>query len=242
MLKTWFCFFLTLHIIGDFYLQSAELASKKRKELKSLFLHSLFYLATFIVGILPFYSLPLLIVALVLAITHFIIDLVKHNYVKKKRDTSQVYLIDQGAHLFLLAVASIVLASISQDLTLLKPVVDFLNKTGINYPQVLSALALILFISKPINITIKQLLEKYRPKEDKNYGIKNAGASIGILERYIIVLLIGIGQYSTIGLVLTAKSVARYNRISEDKQFAEYYLLGTLLSTLIAIVAYFLYF
>ena len=42
-----------------------------------------------------------------------------------------------------------------------------------------------------------------------------------------------------IGLVLTAKSIARYDRISKDKDFAEYYLLGTLLSTAIAIVAAF---
>ena len=41
-----------------------------------------------------------------------------------------------------------------------------------------------------------------------------------------------IKQYSSVGLVLTAKSIARYNKISEDKEFAEYYLLGTLLSTI----------
>lgn len=32
---------------------------------------------------------------------------------------------------------------------------------------------------------------------------------------------------SAIGLVLTAKSIARYGRISKEKNFAEYYLLGT---------------
>ena len=40
-----------------------------------------------------------------------------------------------------------------------------------------------------------------------------------------------------VGLVLTAKSIARYDRISKDKDFAEYYLMGTLLSTICAVIA-----
>lgn len=39
------------------------------------------------------------------------------------------------------------------------------------------------------------------------------------------------GQLKRMGLVLTAKSIARYDKISKDQTFAEYYLLGTLLST-----------
>jgi hypothetical protein len=72
----------------------------------------------------------------------------------------------------------------------------------------------------------------------ENYN--KAGAFIGSLERLIILLLISLGQYSAIGLVLTAKSVARYNKIADDKQFAEYYLLGTLLSALYALIIYFI--
>ena len=36
---------------------------------------------------------------------------------------------------------------------------------------------------------------------------------------------------------MTAKSIARYDRISKDQEFAEYYLLGSLLSTICAIAA-----
>ena len=66
---------------------------------------------------------------------------------------------------------------------------------------------------------------------------KNAGRMIGTLERIIMVIFISIGQYSAVGLVLTAKSIARYDRISKDQEFAEYYLLGTLLSTICAVIA-----
>ena len=61
---------------------------------------------------------------------------------------------------------------------------------------------------------------------------------IGIFERYIIFLLLFIGQYGAIGLVLTAKSIARYNKMTEDPQFAEYYLLGTLLSMALVMTIY----
>ena len=42
-------------------------------------------------------------------------------------------------------------------------------------------------------------------------------------------------QYSAVGLVLTAKSIARYDRITKEQNFAEHYLLGTLLSTIVAV-------
>ena len=41
-------------------------------------------------------------------------------------------------------------------------------------------------------------------------------------------------------LELTAKSIARYDRIAKDKDFAEYYLLGTLLSTIAVVLSSFI--
>ncbi|RBP66786.1 uncharacterized protein DUF3307 [Alkalibaculum bacchi] len=49
-----------------------------------------------------------------------------------------------------------------------------------------------------------------------------AGAFIGFLERFIILILLAISQYSAIGLVLTAKSIARYDKIAKDQVFVEY--------------------
>ena len=66
----------------------------------------------------------------------------------------------------------------------------------------------------------------------------NSGAIIGSLERLLMILLIFLDQFAAIGLVLTAKSIARYNKIAEDSSFAEYYLIGTLYSVLIAILFY----
>jgi hypothetical protein len=72
-------------------------------------------------------------------------------------------------------------------------------------------------------------------KCDLKHDLINSGYLIGILER-IIILTLGLnGQIGAIGFVLTAKSLARFNQLS-DKNFAEKYLIGTLLSSSIAIL------
>jgi hypothetical protein len=44
-------------------------------------------------------------------------------------------------------------------------------------------------------------------------------------------------QYAAIGLIFTAKSITRYDKIAKDPAFAEYYLVGTLFSLLISIIS-----
>lgn len=61
------------------------------------------------------------------------------------------------------------------------------------------------------------------------------GAVIGMLERITVVALVLVGQYAAIGLVVTAKTIARFRQL-DDRQFAEYYLLGTLASIATAIL------
>jgi hypothetical protein len=72
--------------------------------------------------------------------------------------------------------------------------------------------------------------------------VEGAGSWIGILERTIAVLSISQGQFSALGFVMAAKSLARFKLLSEDQSFAEYYLIGTLYSILFALLAYLLVF
>ena len=58
---------------------------------------------------------------------------------------------------------------------------------------------------------------------------------IRIIERALIVTLVSFGYVSSIGIIFTAKSLARYRELSENR-FVEYYLLGTLASLLIALI------
>lgn len=52
------------------------------------------------------------------------------------------------------------------------------------------------------------------------------------------VRLIYSNQFGTIGLVFTAKSVARFDKISKDPVFAEYYLIGSLYSIIAVLLCY----
>ncbi len=62
------------------------------------------------------------------------------------------------------------------------------------------------------------------------------GRRIGTIERWLILLLIVSENISSLGLVITAKSIVRYPQLA-DKEFAEYYLFGTLLSVVLALVS-----
>ena len=60
------------------------------------------------------------------------------------------------------------------------------------------------------------------------------GATIGVLERLLIVTFVLIGAEAAIGFVIAAKTLARFKQL-DDRGFAEYYLLGTLASVSVAL-------
>jgi len=68
--------------------------------------------------------------------------------------------------------------------------------------------------------------------DEKEY---KAGRVIGILERILVYHLVLRGQYAAIGLVLAAKSFTRFKDL-EKRRYAEYVLIGTLASTLLAML------
>lgn len=65
--------------------------------------------------------------------------------------------------------------------------------------------------------------------------MQNAGMYIGWLERFLVLTLLVLHSPATVGLILTAKSIARYPEF-KSVRFAEYFLIGTLLSVCLGIV------
>ncbi len=65
---------------------------------------------------------------------------------------------------------------------------------------------------------------------------ESRGEWIGILERVIALTFVLTGNYTAVAFVLTAKSIARFKEL-DNKEFAEYYLLGTSASVAIALLA-----
>ena len=65
-------------------------------------------------------------------------------------------------------------------------------------------------------------------------GPERVGVTIGVLERLIVRALVLTGQIAAIGLVIAAKTLARFRQL-DDRRFAEYYLVGTLASVTLAL-------
>lgn len=76
------------------------------------------------------------------------------------------------------------------------------------------------------------------PSSDKYLRIDEykSGRVIGILERSIVYLAMLSNEYSIIGFILAAKAFARFKEL-DKKAYAEYVLIGTLASILLALAA-----
>ncbi|NLY38871.1 MAG: DUF3307 domain-containing protein [Firmicutes bacterium] len=240
MFKLLFGFFLTIHLLGDFYFQSDKLSEKKRNGYCYVLLHGLIYFLISFACAIPFWSIPVLLSASALAVLHFVVDSIKFLWARGKAQNAATYIADQIIHLGTMFTVASLFVYLGFDFNLLPSIGNYLAAITENPGAMLGWIGLILAVHKPANITIKQLVAQYKPAEEANHA-NRTGAFIGTVERFTIILLLSVAQYSAIGLVLTAKSVARYKKIAEEKQFAEYYLLGTLLSTLLAIAAYLLF-
>ncbi|MBB6696596.1 DUF3307 domain-containing protein [Clostridium algidicarnis] len=248
MAKIMLILFLIGHVLGDFYLQSSELALNKDESFKKLLKHSVIYLFSMMFVIIPVFSFQLLKWAFIISIAHFTVELIKF-FIKNKitiNDKIDVlaYFVDQIIHILIIMVTTLTIYLLSEPISYIYCIQSILNRLPADVLSIFSWILVLLIIIKPVSITIKKVLYRYKPtmNEDEVGGHPNAGALIGILERCIILLLLSVGQYSAIGFVLTAKSIARYNKIADDPKFSEYYLLGTLLSTMLVIVAYLLVF
>ena len=254
MIKTVFTILLCVHLLGDFYFQTQRMADRKREKFPWTICHSFAYAVCSL--LLFFLLLPGMKLRYMLAfvLAHAFIDIVKYaacRFLSGKRlltdsapNSRNVFLLDQAAHLLtILGIAFWMRTADCAELYRAGAGV-FFDAFGLSETELLGWAAALLFIHKPANILIANILSGYKPdrKDDPDGGKtvredRNAGRMIGTLERIIKVIFISIGQYSAVGLVLTAKSIARYDRISKDQAFAEYYLLGTLLSTICAVIA-----
>lgn len=137
-------------------------------------------------------------------------------------------------HILSILILSYIIYCQSFKISHISIIFDIFDSFGINKNLFLRWILCILILHIPTNILIQNLLTGHKPKEKNNNLIvidNMAGRKIGSIERLIMLMLIAMNQYAAMGLVLTAKSIARYDKITKDERFAEYYLLGTLLST-----------
>lgn len=238
MFKEYLLLLLMGHIIGDFYAQTNRIAEKKKNSLKWVLIHGLLYFLVAVLVSIPVISIPILVLDFVSSLLHALIDILKFFYLKnRKKEIPFLFVIDQSLHLICLIVIAYLWSKHNVAIREMHVVAEFFDVTNISEILVCSWVLGLLLIHKPANILIHNLIGTYKPKSKDNEikADNNIGRVIGTVERIIMLILIYMNQYSAIGLVLTAKSIARYDRISKDEKFAEYYLLGTLISAGIVI-------
>lgn len=230
--------FLLSHILSDFYFQTESMARKKENNFKYIVIHSIVYGLTTLILVKLICTNFENIYLWMIIISHFLVDTIKY-FLKKnefiKKYQKYIFIIDQIIHITILMIVSYFMIKSGKDYGYNLMALDILNIIGISIQSIIILIVQIFLVHKPANIFIVNIMQSYKPIDKENSNTENtkkAGRMIGTIERIIMLFFILIKQYSSVGLVLTAKSIARYNKISEDKEFAEYYLLGTLLSTI----------
>lgn len=255
---TLFLVFLIAHVLADYYFQTPALAARKEASYAWLLFHCLIYAVIMFVGF-AIVKTTWWVFALA-AGTHWLIDSVKWALRNTKLPKAGLFVADQIMHVLVLLILTR-LAPGSQIrswfaqlalpesflpwaaliLIILKPVnvaVDILfekyalaakeeNQRQDRKARQIPLTEIAAGDEDPATIADENPLE-----------VEGAGAWVGILERLIAVLFISMGQYAALGLLMAAKSMARYDKISKAPAFAEYYLIGTLFSLLFAIAAY----
>jgi hypothetical protein len=88
---------------------------------------------------------------------------------------------------------------------------------------------------KPANIFIKQMLKHFSVNLPNDNSGFNAGALIGTIERWLILIFVFLQHYEALGLLIAAKSIIRFSE--KDTGKTEYVLAGTLMSIFIAVLA-----
>lgn len=256
---------LIAHMLADFTLQTNEMAEKKKTERKFLWRHCEIYAVVMAVGCFSCMGIaPAFGMSVVIGITHLLIDWVRTKY-DGKLETDEgghaenvsgaksedrnmkalvSFLIDQVLHIGIILFACWLLRNQKLEgwlvsLTKNAELKQFLREIlweGCTLDQLLRYSLLFVMIMDPASVLVSKLSDvtsgqKKKTGQDKNH----TGSLIGKLERLIIVLLVMYDGYGGVGLVLTAKSMARYKKL-EKQEFAEPYLVGTLSSTAIAMV------
>ncbi len=222
---------LLAHLIGDFVLQPAKWVVHKQAHKiasKYLYFHILLH---YLLYQLILWDLSLWKIAVVLAVGHYAVDLLKLYTAHLFKNKAIPFFLDQALHLLLIYCCSFYANLYEHTLSLFQNL-DWALVTAI------------VFVTYPAAIIMGKILEGMSNLiETDHKSLPNAGKYIGIIERLFVLIFIIIGRWEVIGLLIAAKSVFRFNDLKErnNRKLTEYILIGTLVSFGLAILTGLLY-
>ena len=237
---------LLSHTLGDYYFQPQAMAKLKSRSTWYVLIHAAVYAPVMFLIVLLYPCRAYFNAVNIAAATHAMIDvitqLILNHYAKLSiltvRQDRLAYLIDQVLHMTIILACALLtkaweggnsaaLTALSEEL----PVV-----IGIDGYELLSIVCALLAVMKPANVFIQKVLVTEKPNDETRTRLRYGGR-IGSLERIVSVVMMYLGQYAAIALVFTAKSVVRFKDF-ENRDFAEYYLYGTLMSVVTAVAVF----
>lgn len=242
LLTTFLALYLS-HLLTDFVLQSNRMmADKKRNSALAYaghgaihFFSAALFLGFAIPGLALRWSLYASILAL--ALVHLAVDWMKLRLVRSESlaDGAATFLADQAVHALTVFLTAWLI---------IQPPAWFLlaklqwARSAIEKPLVVSVVYIGVIFGGGY---VVRFLTRTLTKQDMSIlgettnEMENAGMYIGWLERFVVLTALVLQSPATVGLILTAKSIARYPEM-KSVRFAEYFLIGTLLSMSLAIV------
>jgi hypothetical protein len=229
------------HLAADFMLQSDALVKlKKQGRAKAYALHGLIhYLAILAVAAAahPAWLARIRFQAIVAGLTavHLLLDFCKERLTAagKIGDNVLPFLADQALH-----VVTIFLAALFFTRTSPVAAVEWMRALEPHREKFLAVLVVYCAVVFAGGYLIRYLTKPLTPHQKTpgdETSLRNAGMYIGWLERSLVLTAVLLRSPATVGLVLAAKSIARFPELGKSERFAEYFLIGTLLSLLAAI-------
>lgn len=217
---------LLAHLIGDFIVQPGRwVIHKEANKIRSKFLYTHLFLHFFITMVL-LWDWSYWKMALIIMLSHFVIDLAKLYAAPFFKNQSLPFFIDQLLHVLVLYVCAY------QENLMVHTLGMF---SQINWALVTA----VVFVTFPCGIIMGKLLENFSKQIVFDHrSLPNAGKYIGIIERLFVLTFVVLGRWEGIGLLIAAKSVFRFNDLKESnsRKLTEYILIGTLVSFGMAIL------
>lgn len=221
------------HVLGDFVFQTDGLAREKHR-FGPLLAHAGIVLVVHAVAFAPLLTVRTAPIVAVVGVAHLLIDAVSARVRHRRPASVGLFLGDQATHLLVILAGWVLLAPATWTAG---PAVTALGVDG-QLPWAAITVgavyvAAFAFAHEGGNAIVRGVLPADGPESEGDD--LEAGSLIGSLERWIVLLLGLAGRWESVALVLAAKSIARFEELKE-RPFAEYFLVGTLASVLVAMV------
>ena len=232
------------HLAADFVFQTHRLVDGKRRgQPSAYFLHGLIHYlcAILIVGFFvpgSLLALPTHLVIAALTLVHLLIDFLKLQLAARGlvRDGAGSYVLDQLVHLATVILAAWLLTPGMSFTAIAAPLQSARNLGNRILAVPVIYIAVIFGGGYLIRLLTRSMAESAKEEGlEKGEQLQNAGLYIGWLERFLILTALLLRSPAAVGLILTAKAITRYPEF-KSARFAEYVLIGTLLSVSLAFV------